>query len=195
MKAPFQFQPSLQELTSFNAPGSEVESAHHASPPCPIVQYHSLVVSCIIRPSSASYDPRAARRLARALEMQRLRRPVATMKTTQKTTTTPASRAAQFFFLFMMRWYAASRASTEMAAMLDCRRVELAYVQNRSSLPNRSIVREQFQLKIDLVGDQATLWIGISPEVSPRDPRESRRDFALLIKSRRKSHSLNPTCV
>jgi hypothetical protein len=57
----------------------------------------------------------------------------------------------------MMRWYAASRASTEMAAMLDCGRVELAYVQNRTSLPNRSIVRKQFQSKIDLVGDQATL--------------------------------------
>jgi hypothetical protein len=99
------------------------------------------------------------------------------MKTTQKTTTTPASRAAQFFFRFMMRWYAASRASTEMAAMLVCRRVELAYVQNRSSLPNRSIVREQFQLKIDLVGDQAAVGLE-SPEVSPR---ESRRDFALLL--------------
>jgi hypothetical protein len=45
----------------------------------------------------------------------------------------------------------------EMAAILDCERVALAFVQNRSSMPNRSIVREQFQLKIDLVGDQATL--------------------------------------
>jgi hypothetical protein len=52
----------------------------------------------------------------------------------------------------------------ERAAILDCKRVALASVQNRSSMPNRSIVREQFQLKIDLVRDQATLDLESRPK-------------------------------
>jgi hypothetical protein len=66
----------------------------------------------------------------------------------------------------------------EMAAILDCKRVKLAFVRNGSRIvPNLSTLNPEVHVRPQVDWRSGDSRFRISPNVSPK---ESRLDFALL---------------